>query len=135
MEYSFSPAIPNELEKYAWYRHSEDVSEEELFAHEVGLKEPNPWGLYDMHGNLFEWCLDRFEKRYYFRSPITNPVNTLGRDYVGNIKVTARIQRGGSFNDNFHFCRSAARSRNLESPANTVQVHSATGLRVVLEIE
>ena len=49
------------LAEYAWYS-GNDGSQ-----HEVGLKKPNAWGLYDVHGNVEEWCLDRYQGSYYYR--------------------------------------------------------------------
>jgi formylglycine-generating enzyme required for sulfatase activity len=54
--------------RYAWY---EDNSNWE--THPVGQKEPNPWGLYDVHGNVLEWVQDWFDGDYYSRSPAIDP--------------------------------------------------------------
>jgi formylglycine-generating enzyme required for sulfatase activity len=54
--------------RYAWY---EDNSNWE--THPVGQKEPNPWGLYDVHGNVLEWVQDWFDGGYYSRSPEIDP--------------------------------------------------------------
>jgi formylglycine-generating enzyme required for sulfatase activity len=74
------------LGEYAWYAGN---SREE--AHPVGQKRPNPWGLYDMHGNVWEWVQDWYDGNYYFRSPAIDPRGpTEGR--------LGRVMRGGAWN-------------------------------------
>jgi serine/threonine-protein kinase len=87
---------PAELGKYAWYAgNSGDTT------HPVGLKEPNAWGLYDMHGNVREWCWDRYGADYYKHSPASDPTGPgTGND---------RVYRGGSWNDRAPQTRAAAR--------------------------
>jgi len=89
----------------------------------VGSYPPNPWGLYDMHGNVAEWCLD-----WYGAYPSEAQTDPLGRagGYV-------RVVRGGSYDvpawkdDNARYCRSANRAGHLPQDANR-----CTGFRVVL---
>ncbi len=84
----------------------------------VAQLKPNPWGLFDMHGNIGQWCSDRYATGY--SAAATD-------DPRGPSTGTGRVVRGGSYNDNPRECRSA--SRHTSSPyTRTYQI----GLRVVL---
>lgn len=97
--YSFGDD-PAQLGDYGWYRGN---SEDEY--HEVGLKKPNPWGLFDMHGNVAEWTLDQLVPDFYAREgsvPRDNPLAVPTTLYP-------RVVRGGSWEDEPDRLRSAAR--------------------------
>jgi formylglycine-generating enzyme required for sulfatase activity len=86
----------------------------------VGSYEPNAFGLYDMHGNVWEWCSDWYDMDYYAKSP--------RRDPQGPAEGTSRVLRGGSWDCFGQRCRSAW--RNGIEPSKT---HEFLGFRVVLE--
>lgn len=71
----------------------------------VGSYVPNAWGLYDMHGNVYEWCLDWYGS--YATGAVTDP--------VGYASGSSRVLRGGSYDYNAQGCRSAYRSRDYPS--------------------
>ena len=73
----------------------------EKYAHPVGRKKPNAWGLYDLHGNVYEWCQDWYSSDYYNKSP--------EGDLAGAQHGTARVLRGGSWGVDARGCRSASR--------------------------
>ncbi|MGP0066816.1 MAG: formylglycine-generating enzyme family protein [Isosphaeraceae bacterium] len=66
----------------------------------VGQKRPNGFGLYDMHGNLVEWCSDVFDSDFYMKSPRENPLLAY--------EIGERVYRGGDFNSSASECRSAS---------------------------
>jgi formylglycine-generating enzyme required for sulfatase activity len=86
----------DELEKYAWYSKNSAKT-----THPVGEKLPNTWGLYDMHGNIWEWCLDWYAE--FTKASVTDP--------VGASRGSTRVFRGGSWYSPARYLRSACRIR------------------------
>jgi formylglycine-generating enzyme required for sulfatase activity len=99
--YSFGDD-PKQLGEFAW-----DADNSEDAAHKVGKKRPNPWGLYDMHGNVAEWCVDHYKADAYKAFPLDRP--TLGPVVLPTAKRYSYVARGGSWTDPPEKCRSAAR--------------------------
>jgi sulfatase modifying factor 1 len=72
-----------------------------VYTAPVGVYKPNAWGLYDMHGNVCEWCSDGFAADYYKQSPVDDPPGVLGASH--------RVYRGGGWNPFPRVARSALR--------------------------
>ena len=100
------------LDEVAWYGENSDRK-----THPVGQKKPNAWGLYDMHGNVYEWCNDLYAD--YPSRAVTDP--------TGPASGSNRVLRGGSWDNNAQYCRSAFRYGNDPSNRN-----SNVGFRVAL---
>ncbi|HET6249514.1 MAG TPA: formylglycine-generating enzyme family protein [Tepidisphaeraceae bacterium] len=105
-----------------WYGYDAGNSGEK--THPVGQKKPNAWGLYDMHGNVAEWCEDAYDADYYHRPDA-------GRDPRGPKPTPAapRVIRGGSWFSYASECRSA--SRNAWKPDFR---NYALGFRVCMDV-
>jgi formylglycine-generating enzyme required for sulfatase activity len=99
--YSFG-GDPKQLGDYAWFADNADDS-----THPVGKKKPNPWGLYDMYGNVAEWCLDHYRPDVYASCPLTRL--TVGPVELPTADRWPDAVRGGSWADAPDRCRSAAR--------------------------
>jgi formylglycine-generating enzyme required for sulfatase activity len=96
-EYSFGDD-PSKLGDYAWYSKNSGGQ-----YHKVGEKKPNPWGLYDIHGNVMEWTLDQFSAAWYSQSPKVDPWNHATQAYPLAV-------RGGSWMDAASDLRCGART-------------------------
>lgn len=95
----------SELGDYAWY----DKNSKKR-THPVGLKNPNKFGLYDMHGNAYEWCMDWYQSNY---------TNLTIKDPVGPKSGLNHVIRGGGWYSDAEICRSANRSYGTPDYHNT----------------
>jgi formylglycine-generating enzyme required for sulfatase activity len=92
-------AYAGSLDAMAWYSKNSGSQ-----THPVGQKQPNAWGLYDMHGNVTEWVQDWYDANYYKSSPASDP--------QGPASGTTRVLRGGSWDYNTRVSRVSYRGYN-----------------------
>jgi formylglycine-generating enzyme required for sulfatase activity len=97
----------DKIDEFAWYVENAEK------PMPVGKKKPSPWGLFDIHGNVAEWCLDHYVAGAYKPYPTDKP--TLGPVILPDAKEYPYVARGGSWDDDPQLLRSAARrASNLE---------------------
>lgn len=120
-QFFFGGSIEN-ADKYMWWKGNNESKN----TKEVGLKLPNPWGLYDMHGNVQEWCSDRWELPCE-KGPQMDPQGpSSGSSFL--FLWTSRVFRGGSFQSSAKECSSSYRS-----PEQSIDYHYSLGFRLVKE--
>jgi len=112
-QFSFGE-LPGKLDEYGWY----DTNSQGQ-AHPVAQKKPNAFGLFDMHGNVIEWCHDYYTEHFYDTRDPVNPENIAVMPF--------RSTRGGSYRVGPEYCRSSARGRQLIENCS-----DAIGFRIVV---
>ena len=97
-KFSFGDHAAN-LGEHGWFEKNSPIATQSIATHQVGLKKPNAWGLYDMHGNVREWCNDRPDR--YRGDAVTDPSELAEQNL--------RILRGGSWRDPAGYAKSSYR--------------------------
>ena len=133
----------DKLEDYAWYFENSENEDGDAVYREVGQKKPNPWGLYDIHGNVAEWCTDQYAAEWYKQFDGRKVkwhelINWPGKQHPRSI-------RGGGYESEGEDCRSAARlgsdkKMNIKDPQLPQSPHWLTegfwiGFRVVSPVK
>jgi formylglycine-generating enzyme required for sulfatase activity len=121
-DYEFGGA--DRLRQYAWFGENGEKK-----THPVGQKKPNRWGIYDLYGNVSEWCEDVYHPTYYQDSPAadpTGPPNT-GAD-------VRRVIRGGSWMSSPAQCRSSARQGEKTGDSDACFATDFCGFRCVRRV-
>lgn len=109
------PFALDDMEQYAWYLHSSSDN-----IQPVAQLKTNRWGLYDMHGNVWEWVADWYHPQSYHNAAVENP--------SGPASGSKRVRRGGSYHCPPHLIRPAYRAADAPD-----QAYSVVGFRLVAE--
>ncbi len=109
---------PRDLDQHAWYAGNANKK-----THPAGRKTPNAWGLFDMHGNVAEWCNDYYDPEYYKNSPVKNP--------RGPAEGERNVLRGGHWGASPEACTSAFRAGEEPGFSDACFARDAIGFRCV----
>ncbi len=112
----FRFAGSNIIDEVAWYDKNSGNT-----THDVGMKCPNEIGMYDMSGNVWEWCQDWYSDNTYVAGSVKNP--------TGKMKGISRVIRGGGWSNTMRGCRSTNRSS-----CNPATAYNFIGLRLALNL-
>jgi formylglycine-generating enzyme required for sulfatase activity len=115
---------PDKLRQYAWFADNADER-----SHPVGQKKPNRWGLYDMYGNVSEWCEDVYSPTYYQASADVDP-----RGPPSPGKDVLRVMRGGSWKASAAMCRTTFRQGQRTGDTDACFFTDYCGFRCVRRV-
>lgn len=123
-EAPFDFGQPEKLKQYAWFGGNGGEK-----THGVGQKRPNSWGLYDMYGNVSEWCEDVYSPTFYQQSPAVDPVGPAspGKDVM-------RVTRGGSWKASTEMCRATFRQGQHTGDTDACFYTDYCGFRAVRRV-
>ena len=116
---------PAALADHAWFKKNAKKT-----TQPVKQLSPNPWGLYDVHGNVAEWCNDFYQEGYEGTSRV-NQVGQVEKDPRGPASGDERVLRGGSWSTSEENCRSSARASAAPGFADVCFGYEAYGFRCV----
>lgn len=114
----FFGATPAKAGEYAWIDKNSGGR-----PHPVGQKQSNPWGLYDMTGNVWQWCNDNYDVEYYAKSPKQDP--------VGPAEGKTKVLRGGAWRFSADNCRSGYRYNENPGSSDVCFGYDIYGFRCV----
>jgi formylglycine-generating enzyme required for sulfatase activity len=115
---------PEKLRQYAWF-----AENAERRTHPVGQKKPNRWGLYDLYGNVSQWCEDVYSPTYYQNSPAADPLGPPSPG--GDVK---RVLRGGNWKASGEACRVSYRQGERTGNSDACFATDICGFRCVRRI-
>ena len=134
-----------EMTNYVWYADNNvnnGTDKQHGDTWEPGLKPANPWGLYDMLGNVTEWCRDWYKSSYDASTDISNPVVAPTGPAAATDGNNYRVKRGGSYISSANWCRSAKRGYQHQTYALNTNVangysgsHYTNGYRLIVELD
>jgi formylglycine-generating enzyme required for sulfatase activity len=121
---AFDFDAPDRLRQFAWFAGNADER-----THPVGQKKPNAWGLFDLYGNVSEWCEDVYSPTYYRESPAVDP-----RGPPSPRKDVKRVMRGGSWRASPDMCRASFRQGQRTGDTDACFYTDYCGFRCVRRV-